>query len=479
MADIFTNRLPEREEIFFAAPAESESREGYFRRILDELPAAIYTTDPLGRITYFNEAAAALWGHRPTIGTSEWCGSWKLFWPDGRTLPHGECPMAVAIKEKRQVRGIEAIAERPDGTRVPFLPYPTPLFDASGAVIVGVNMLIDMTDRKQAEEVRQRLAAIVQFSGDAIVSKNLQGIIESWNAGAERIFGYAAEEAIGQSIEILIPPDRLNEEPEILGRIRRGEPVKHYETVRRRKDGTLIDISLTVSPIFDIDGRVVGASKIARDITERRKAQEQNALLLREMDHRIRNLFTLAASVVTLSARSADTPKELTSIIRDRLGALARAHALTLPKRLDDLIPGEQPTTLQNLVRAIASPYEEVNGAAHRVIITGPEVSISPALATGFALLLHEFMTNAAKYGALSIPTGQIHIACSEADDLVSLVWTESGGPPINKTPESEGFGSQLARATLIGRLGGTMSLEWNPNGLTIRMSVSRQRLAD
>ena len=251
MTDIFTDRLPRGEEIFFAAPPESDAREGYFRRILDELPAAIYTTDPLGRITYFNEAAVVLWGHRPTIGTSEWCGSWKLFWPDGRALPHGECPMAVAIKEKRQVRGIEAIAERPDGTRVPFLPYPTPLFDASGAVIGAVNMLIDMTDRKQAEEVRQRLAAIVQFSGDAIVSKNLQGIIESWNAGAERIFGYAAEEAIGQSIEILIPPDRLHEEPEILGRIRRGEPVKHYETVRRRKDGTLIDISLTVSPIFD------------------------------------------------------------------------------------------------------------------------------------------------------------------------------------------------------------------------------------
>ena len=93
-----------------------------------QLPAAIYVTDALGRITYFNEAAATLWGHRPTLGTSEWCGSWKLFWPDGRALPHGECPMAIAIKEKRTVRGMEAIAERPDGTRVPFEPYPTPAF---------------------------------------------------------------------------------------------------------------------------------------------------------------------------------------------------------------------------------------------------------------------------------------------------------------------------------------------------------------
>ena len=207
MTDVFSNRIPKTgAEIFFATPIEADLREGLFRKILDELPAAIYVTDALGRITYFNEAAATLWGHRPTLGTSEWCGSWKLFWPDGRALPHGECPMAIAIKEKRTVRGMEAIAERPDGTRVPFEPYPTPLFDASGALVGAVNMLIDVTDRKHAEQTRQRLSSIVQFSDDAIISKNLEGIIESWNAGAERIFGYSAAEAIGQSVKILIPP---------------------------------------------------------------------------------------------------------------------------------------------------------------------------------------------------------------------------------------------------------------------------------
>src|SRR5580704_7196664 len=269
MSDVFSDRIPKAAaEIFFAGTVEADSHEGYFRKIVDEMPAAIYVTDAVGRITYFNEAAATLWGHRPTVGTSEWCGSWKLFWPDGRALPHGECPMAIAIKEKRTVRGMEAIAERPDGTRVPFEPYPTPLFDASGALIGAVNMLIDITDRKRAEEVKQHLASIVQFSDDAIISKNLRGQIESWNAGAERIFGYTASEAIGQSVEMLIPPDRLDEEPEIINRIRRGERTDHYETVRRRKDGSRIDISLTVSPIMDAEGRVVGASKIARDITE-------------------------------------------------------------------------------------------------------------------------------------------------------------------------------------------------------------------
>ena len=120
---------------------------------------------------------------------------------------------------------------------------------------------------------------------------------------------------------------------------------------------------------MNADGRVIGASKIARDITERRKAQEQNELLFREMDHRIRNLFALAGGVVTLSARSADSPKELVSIIRDRLDALARAHALTLPRRLDQSVQTEQPTTLQSLVRTIVSPYEEANSTARRIVI--------------------------------------------------------------------------------------------------------------
>jgi PAS domain S-box-containing protein len=151
--------------------------------------------------------------------------------------------MALALKEKRPIRGMEAIAERPDGTRIPFIPYPTPLFDAAGELIGGVNMLVDITDRKHAEDVQQRYAAIVESSNDAIVSKNLDGIIASWNPGAQRLFGYTAEEMIGKSVTILIPADRQDEEPEILRRIRRGERVEHYETIRLRKDGTRIDIS--------------------------------------------------------------------------------------------------------------------------------------------------------------------------------------------------------------------------------------------
>ena len=146
-----------------------------------------------------------MWGCRPELGKSEFCGSWKLYWSDGTPLPHDECPMALALKQKRPIRGMEAIAERPDGTRIPFIPYPTPLIDAAGELIGGVNMLVDITDRKRAEEIQQRFAAIIESSDDAILSKNLDGIIASWNPGAERLFGYKAEEIFGKSVTLLIP----------------------------------------------------------------------------------------------------------------------------------------------------------------------------------------------------------------------------------------------------------------------------------
>jgi PAS domain S-box-containing protein len=207
----------------------------FFGQVLDLLPAAVYITNASGRIIYYNEAATALWGHHPQLGVSEWCGSWKLYWPDGRPLPHDQCPMALTLREKRPVRGMEAVVERPDSTRVPFIPYPTPLYDASGELIGAVNLLVDITDRILAEQYARRLASVVEFSDDASVTKNLDGIITSWNRGAERVFGYKAEETVGKPITILIPHDRLDEEHEILGRIRRGDHIDHYETVRRHK----------------------------------------------------------------------------------------------------------------------------------------------------------------------------------------------------------------------------------------------------
>ncbi len=260
---------------------ESERR---FREMIDVLPAAIYTTDAEGRLTHFNQAAVEFSGRVPKLGTDHWCVSWKMFLPDGTPLPHDQCPMAVALKEGRIIDGAECIAERPDGRRSWFTPYPRPLRDAEGRIVGGVNMLLDITERKAAERASGLLASIVDSSDEAIISMNLDGIITSWNRSAERLFGHKAEEAIGRNVALIIPPDRLEEEATILDRLRRGEHIEHFETVRVRKNGSMFDVSLTISPVKDIAGHIIGASRLPRDITQRKEEERTTGLLAAIVD---------------------------------------------------------------------------------------------------------------------------------------------------------------------------------------------------
>lgn len=441
-------------------------------RIFDAVAEAIYTTDAEGRITYYNRAAAELWGVCPEIGMSEFCGSWKLYHTDGSPLPHSECPMALALSERRAVRGMTAIAERPDGTQVPFLAAPTPVFDAAGDLIGAVNILVDLSEYGGRDEAARRYAAIVEYSDDAIVAKDLKGIITAWNHGAERLFGYAAAEAIGKPITMLIPADRPDEEPSILARIRLGERIEHYETTRQRKDGTRVEISLTVSPIKDEQGRVIGASKIARDITERRRAEEQRRLLLREMDHRVKNMLALAGSLVSASARSETTVKGLSSAVSDRLAALGQAHSLVLNSDAEGNDREKAATTLHALIETILAPYRE--GA--NIAVSGADVPVGRQVISGLALLLHEFATNAAKYGALSTAGGRISISLVEQDADIVLSWNEQGGPPV-EPPQKEGFGSLLVKTAISGQLGGRASYDWQGDGVTITISIPKERL--
>ncbi|TGV80522.1 PAS domain S-box protein, partial [Mesorhizobium sp. M00.F.Ca.ET.158.01.1.1] len=199
--------------------------------------------------------AAELAGREPVVGVDEWCVTWRLFTIEGEPLPHDQCPMSVALKENRPVRNVEAIGQRPDGSLFPFLPFPTPLRDDQGRLIGGVNMLLDLTDRKSGEEAAQRLSAIVESSFDAIVSKDLNGVIKTWNRGAEQLFGYTQKEAIGQNVTFLIPAHLQDEEPQIIARIRAGDRVESYETIRKRKNGDLFPVSLTISPVRNASGR--------------------------------------------------------------------------------------------------------------------------------------------------------------------------------------------------------------------------------
>jgi PAS domain S-box-containing protein len=443
-----------------------------WQALLKSLPIAVYMTDAQGWMTFYNDAAAQLWGIEPEIGKSRFGGAWKLLRSDGSVLPQEESPLAVSLRERRSVLGVDTIAERPDGSRVHFIPHPMPLFGASGEMTGAINILIDITERYQAHEAAQRLAAIVESSEDAILAKDLDGMITAWNVGAQRLFGYAVEEVVGRPITILVPLDRHSEEGRILERIRAGDRVDRSETVRRRKDGSLVDVSLSISPIRDADGRIVGASSIVRDITEQRRAQERQLLLLREMSHRVKNVFALAGAMVSLSAKSSASVEEITAAVRGRLGALARAHDLTLA----DIGRGQAmtPTTLHALIQTIASPYESALG--ERVAVSGPDFAVDGHAVTGLALVFNELMTNAAKYGGLVAPEGRIAVALARLGDDLRLHWRERGGPNV-RAPDADGFGTWLLDGTIKGQLHGSVSRTWHASGLELEMAVPLSQL--
>ncbi|MCJ9672053.1 MULTISPECIES: PAS domain S-box protein [unclassified Neorhizobium] len=329
---------------------------------------------------------------------------------------------------------------------------------------------------KPAHDAAAFLAAIIESSEDAIVSKSLQGIITTWNKGAERLFGYNAVEALGKPITILIPEDRLDEEPAILARIHAGERVDHFETIRRRKDGTLLDISLTISPIRNSDGKIIGASKIARDISERKRAAERQDLLLREMHHRVKNLFAITGSIITLAARTAQTPSELASSMKIRLVALSQAHEMTLPSFTGDEAFKERSTTLFQLLSSLLSPYDEGEGG--RWHLHGEDAPISAERVTSLALLFHEYATNAVKYGSLSDAEGRLDVTLDAGEERFEISWLESSGrPSSNAEPKDAGFGTRLEQM-IIRTLDADVSRDWQPDGLLIKLSVPRAAFA-
>jgi len=325
------------------AQAALRERERRFRKLLDALPAAIYTTDAAGRLTYYNDAAAELWGHRPPLGTSEWCGSWKLFWPDGTPMPHIECPMAIALKEDRLVRGMEAAAERPDGTRVPFIPYPTPLHDDWGRLVGAVNMLVDITERKRTEE--------------------------------------------------------------------------------------------------------------------------QQALLVRELHHRVKNTLATVQAIISSTARSAETIDDFKTALIGRIGSLAKTHRLLTDEKgalaFGDLLHNE------------LDAFDD--GSDGRVTLTGPEVYLSSQLAVSLGMAVHELTTNAAKYGALSVYGGKVDVTWSVTIEAIRRTldfdWLESGGPAV-PPPERQGFGSRLLESVLPGQIQAKASIDYQPDGVRMHCSV-------
>jgi PAS domain S-box-containing protein len=322
----------------------------------------------------------------------------------------------------------------------------------------------DLIERTQAEERFRWLASIVESSDDAIVGKNIDGVITSWNNSAERLFGYTAHEVVDKPVTVLFPPDRHDEERTILERIMRGERIEHYETVRRRKDGSLIDVSLTISPVKNAEGKIVGASKIARDITERKRAEAREKMLMGELDHRVKNVLARVAMVVMSSRHASSSIDEFTRSLSGRINAMAAAHALLSQGNWHGVGLGA-------LVGNQLAPY--ASGA--NITISGTDVILSPVATQAVAMVLHELVTNAAKYGALSVPIGRVSVnwECKSnghaAANLV-FVWHELGGPAPTAAEVQPGYGTRLIRDLVPYELGGTVDLQFAAEGVNCKI---------
>ena len=243
-------------------------------------------------------------------------------------MPHDQSPMAVTLREGQPVRGRSVILERPDGARVSFVPYASLLRDASGAVTGAINMLVDVDAHEESDIHPARLAAIVESSDDAIISKDLKAGSRRGMPARPASSATEADEMIGKSILRLIPPELQFEEPEILAKLSRGERIDHFETVRVARDGRRIDLSVTVSPLRNRAGKVVGASKVARDITERKQAAALQRLLFEELNHRVKNTLATIQAIANQSLRRSASPADFVTSFGGRIHALARAHDL-------------------------------------------------------------------------------------------------------------------------------------------------------
>jgi PAS domain S-box-containing protein len=424
---------------------QSERR---LRTMAEGLPNLVWTNRPDGHCDWLSSQ----WGRYTGIPEQELLGfNWleRVIHPDDRERTTERWWAACRDQAEYDV---EYRIRRHDGEYRWFKTRGVPLRDESGRIIYWFGTCTDIEDLKQAEMGLQRLAAIVESSDDAIISKDLNGIVCSWNKGAERIFGYTADEVIGKPITVLMPPERINEEPGILERIRKGERIDHYETVRRRKDGTLLNVSLTVSPISDARGKVIGASKIARNITDRVRAKEKLEQTVSERTASLREAiaqmeefsysfshdlrapvramkgyaqFILDQYAARLDAKGCDL---LERIVRGSARMEQLIHDVLTYTRLASSDIELKRVSLKQFLQDLVQQFPEFQRPRAEVVIRGPLPDIlahEPSLGQAVSNLL----ANGVKFVAQGT-TPRLHLWTETRGDKVRL-WVEDNGVGI------------------------------------------------
>lgn len=424
--DVSERRLAE------AALLESELR---FRTVFNQAAVGIVVTDLTGRFLQANQKFADILGY--AIDELQACTFPELTHPLDRAYVKDR--VRQLLREAASDVVLEARCVRKDGTTIWSLNTITVEKAPGGRPERFIAIVEDITNRKQAEEAQARLVAVITSSDDSIISMTLDGIVTSWNRGAERMYGYTAEEAIGKTTAALVPADRPIEEPDLLERIRRGERVEHFETLRRAKDGTILDVSIAVSPIEDVRGRIIGASKITRDITQSKRAEAD----LREVDRRKDEfLATLAhelrnplapirqAALISRAPGATEAQKQWShdvisrqvhhmSLLLDDLLDISRITRGTLELRLET-------TELTNVIEAaVETARPSIDAKRHAFAVLQPDKPVRiVADPLRLAQVLSNLLTNAAKY---TDPEGRIELRVDCVGRNVILTVKDSG----------------------------------------------------
>jgi PAS domain S-box-containing protein len=348
-----------------------------------------------------------------------------------------------------------------------------PLNSVQGDVI-GVGVLVEeITARRHAEREMARYAAIVVATHDALISLDAEGRIDAWNPGAERLFGWTAQEVIGRTATFIGIESAAHPPAELTRRVLAGEDIGPLDVQRRRKDGARIEVSLTARPVRDGEGRVVGIAAALHDIGDRKRREAQMRFVMRELTHRSKNLLAVIQAMARQTARSATDAESFVDRFADRLAALARSHDLLVSQ---DWV-GVDLRAL--LLQQLAPFIDEGDG---RVTVEGQPLALKPEIAQSVGMAFHELATNASKYGALSVPGGHVDVSWSRvaSDDggRIRIEWREGGGPPF-APPERRGFGRTVTERMVAAATRGEAHLEWHPEGLSWRLDMPATCLVD
>jgi PAS domain S-box-containing protein len=303
--------------------------------------------------------------------------------------------------------------------------------------------------RRRKNHSEARLAAIVDSSFDAIISKDLSGTIVSWNKAAERLFGFTAEDAIGRSIYILIPDDRHDEEVEIIRRLRLGHQIETFETLRTTRAGTLVPVSITISPIKDKRGRIIGASKIARDISESKENERRLKLLMREINHRVKNQYAVILSVISQTAAREHDIASFERRVRERIMALS--HSQDLLSSVD-----WAGVDLKALISHQIRPFNTTGAFSS----SGPDILLDANAVLNIGMAVHELVMNRVQFASSQQSNVDLSWTIERRleGDLFHLIWRETGAGEPDLLARGNGFGSLVLKRIAASALGGTSS---------------------